>query len=362
MDEQAPASAPETVRGARPGGPDATGARALETLRLLVAIVNFRTSELVIDGLAALEPELAGLPRAHVVVVDNASGDGSVERLRAAIDERGWSGWCTLVASATNGGFSYGNNEAIRSAPTPRDYVLLLNPDTRIRPGAVRTLLAFMEERPDVGVAGSRLEDEDGTQQHSRYRFPSVLGELESTVRLGLVTRLASKRVVAPPLVTEAHACDWVAGASLILRREVLDAVGPLDERYFLYYEEVDFCRRVRDAGSACWYVPDARVVHHVGKSSGVTSREALRTRRPRYWFESRRRYFVEHHGRAYTLLADLAWIVGQSLWRLRVLVQRKHDPDPPHLLRDFLRFNVFSLDGWRRPRGDAGGGTEARR
>jgi len=346
-DEQAPGRAPETYGSERT---TASHGRAPETLRVLIAIVNYRTTELVVDGLVALEQELADLPGTHVVVVDNASGDGSAGRLRASIDERGWSAWCTLVASDTNGGFSYGNNTAMHAVDTHSDYVLLLNPDTRIRPGAVRTLLDFMEAHPAVGIAGSRLEDEDGTQQHSRYRFPSVLGELEATIRFGPVTRLASESVVAPPLVTEAHACDWVAGASMIIRQEVLDAVGTMDERYFLYFEEVDLCRRARDAGWACWYVPASRVVHLVGQSSGVTSRETALERRPRYWFESRRRYFVEHHGRAQTMLADLAWILGQSLWRVRATLQRKQDNDPPYLMRDFLHYNLFSADGWRTP------------
>ena len=344
-DRHAPALAPETDTG-----PALHGPRALETLRIAVAIVNYRTAALVVEGLAALEDELRDLPKLRVFVVDNASGDGSVEELARAIDENGWSAWCTLVPSKVNGGFSYGNNTAVRACETTQDYVLLLNPDTRVRPGAVRALVEFMEQNPSVGIAGSRLEDEDGTQQHSRYRFPSVLGELEATLRFGPVTRLLSGSVVAPPLVDEAHACDWVAGASMILRREALDAVGLMDESYFLYFEEVDLCRRARDAGWTCWYVPASRVVHHVGRSSGVTSRDVVRTRRPRYWFESRRRYFVDHHGRLTTALADAAWIFGMCCWRLRALLQNKPDIDPPHLVRDFVAYNFLSAAGWQRP------------
>jgi hypothetical protein len=330
---------------------NAPGSRPLDTLRVVIAIVNYRTSELVLEGLRALEEELASLAGTEVVVVDNASGDGSAESIREAIDENHWT-WCSLVASDKNGGFSYGNNTAVRATSTPSDYVLLLNPDTRIRPGAVRTLLAFMEAHPDVGIGGSRLEDEDGTQQHSRYRFPNALGEFEATIRFGPVTWLTSQSVVAPPLVNEAHACDWVAGASMIIRQDVFDAVGMMDERYFLYFEEVDLCHRARAAGWSCWYVPESRVVHLVGQSSGVTSRTAVLERRPRYWFESRRRYFVAHHGRLHMLLADLGWIIGQLTWRVRVALERKPDTDPPHLVRDFLRYNLFSIDGWRAPRG----------
>ena len=346
MPDQASAGAPSVAP--EPGA--SNGATDLTSARLLIAIVNYRTTELVLDGLEVLAEELRALPGARVVVVDNASGDGSAKRLRGAIEEHAWQGWCSLVASETNGGFAYGNNAAVRAASEPSDYVLLLNPDTRIRPGAIRTLLEFMLRNPRVGVGGSRLEDEDGTQQHSRFRFPNVLGELEATLRLGPLTRRIPGSVVAPPLVTEPHPCDWVAGASLIVRREVLDQVGPMDERYFLYFEEVDLCRRAQLAGWECWYVPDARIVHFVGKSSGVTARGAVLQRRPRYWFASRRRYFVQHHGRAYAALADVAWLVGMLGWRLRKALSKRSDTDPPHLIGDFVRYNFLSPSGWRRP------------
>jgi len=248
----------------------------------------------------------------------------------------------------SNGGFASGNNAAIRPAleasdPPSPDYVLLLNPDTIVRPGAVSALLEFMASHPEAGIAGSRLEDPDGTQQHSRYRFYSLWSELESALRIGLVTRLLRDRIVAPPLVDTAHPIDWVAGASMIVRRAVFEDIGLLDPGYFLYFEETDFCLRARRAGWTCWYVPRSRVVHLVGRSTGVTSTREPPRRRPRYWFESRRRYFVKGHGRLYALVVDGAWLLGHSLWRARRIVQGKPDTDPPHLLWDFLRFSRLS-------------------
>src|SRR5262249_17081759 len=131
----------------------------------------------------------------------------------------------------------------------------------------------------------------------------------------------------------------------MIVRREVFDRVGLMDERYFLYYEEVDFCLRSRRAGWPCWYVPASRVVHLVGQSSGVTDVKRPAKRRPRYWFESRSRYFRRNHGRVCKTLADLAWVFGFSLWRLRRRLQGKPDPDPPGLLGDFLRYNFLTPD-----------------
>jgi GT2 family glycosyltransferase len=128
----------------------------------------------------------------------------------------------------------------------------------------------------------------------------------------------------------------------MIVRREVFEAVGLFDDAYFMYFEEVDFCLRAGRAGWPCWYVPASRVVHLVGQASGVTDKAQSRKRRPAYWFESRRRYFVRNHGRVYAAVADAAWATGYALWRVRRAVQRKPDNDPAALLRDFIRHSVF--------------------
>jgi len=307
-----------------------------------IIIVNYRTADLTIDCLASIA---AGPPASpfRVVVVDNASPDDSVAILRNAIDRHRWDEWVTVVPLQTNGGFAYGNNRGIETvdlAETP--YVLLLNPDTIVRPGAIDALVNFMDDRPEVGIAGSRLEDPDATPQRSAFRFPSPLGELEAAARLGPISRLLRRWAVAPPPADQPHAADWVAGASMIIRREVLQAVGPLDERYFMYYEEVDFCRRARRAGWPCWYVPDSRVVHLVGQSSGVTDRRRPPQRRPAYWFESRRRYFVKNHGLPAAVAADLLWTAGHLLDRLRCALQRRPRQDPPRLLHDFLHHSTL--------------------
>lgn len=316
------------------------------TMRLLVAIVNYRTPRLVVDCLASLAPEVQALGNVRVVVADNASGDGSPERIRAAIEDHGWGGWASLLELDGNGGFSAGNNAVIAPAlasvdPPPPDYVLLLNSDTVVFANALGSLMEFMDARPDVGIAGSRLEDPDGAHQKSCFRFHSVLSEFDSGLKLGVVTRLLRNHVVTiPPQTDKAHAIDWVAGASMLVRREVFEEIGLLDPGYFLYFEESDFCLKARRAGWACWYVPTSRVLHLVGQSTGVTSiREAI-SRRPRYWFESRRRYFVKNHGRLYAFCADAAWVTGFALWRIRRVVQGKPDRDPPHMLWDFLRYN----------------------
>ncbi|MDB5296997.1 MAG: wbbL [Phycisphaerales bacterium] len=316
-------------------------------MRLLVVIVNFRSAGLCVDCLRSLAPEVAAVPGIRVVVTDNPSGDDSVATIGSAIAANGWADWCELKPLPRNGGFAYGNNEAIRPALAsndPPEYVLLLNPDTVVRPGAIGALLDFMDATPAAGLAGSRLEHPDGAPQRSAFRFPTVLSEVESGLRLGPVSKLLSGRVVAPPVPPgeDPVRTDWVAGASLIVRRAVFDAVGLLDDAYFMYFEEVDFCLRAARAGWPCWYVPASRVVHLVGQSSGVTDVKQANKRRPRYWFESRRRYFVRNHGRVKAAAADLLWMTSFLTFRARRRVQRKPDTDPQHLLGDFARNSVW--------------------
>jgi N-acetylglucosaminyl-diphospho-decaprenol L-rhamnosyltransferase len=147
---------------------------------------------------------------------------------------------------------------------------------------------------------------------------------------------------VARTMTGEEAQVDWLPGASMMIRREVFKSIGLMDEGYFLYYEETDFCLQARRANWSCWYVPQSRVMHIAGQSTGVTDRKAVPRRLPQYWFNSRRRYFTKNHGIFYAALADLAWTVGFVLWRLRRVVQRKPDTDPPKFLEDFLRNSVF--------------------
>jgi hypothetical protein len=128
----------------------------------------------------------------------------------------------------------------------------------------------------------------------------------------------------------------------MMIRREVLDAVGALDERYFMYYEEVDFTLRARRAGWTCWYVPASRVIHLAGRSSGVTDPRQVRRRRPGYWFESRRRYMLTHLGRRGALLADLAFAVGHMASLARCAVERRPSETPERFLRDFTRHSAL--------------------
>ena len=316
-------------------------------MKVLVVIVSYRVAHLTIDCLRSISNEISNLPGCHVAVCENGTGDDSAQRIEKTIEENGWGSWCSLTVLSTNLGFTGGNNVILRTAlqsAEPPQYVVLLNADTVVRPNAFKALADFLDKNPGVGIAGSRLEDPDGTPQRSAFRFPSPLGEFEASVNLGFVSRLLGPWVPAPPVSDEACQADWLAGASIIVRREVFRDIGLLDEGYFTFYEDVDFCFNARRAGWSIWYVPASRVVHLVGQSTGLTVRKPKR--QPAYAFEARRRYFLKNCGPLEATLADIGKILGLALWRLRVLLG-KPDFSPPHYLRDCIRHSVF-LTGYR--------------
>lgn len=345
-------------------------------MTLMIVIVNYKTPKLTVDALVSLEPEIAALNAGdevlegmavRVVVVENGSGDDSVHILRQAIAQHGWT-WCELLVQEKNLGFSGGNNVALRPAlALPRsiagggeagarpDYFVLLNPDTLVRPGGMRELVKFMQGHPEVGIAGSRLEDPDGTPQRSAFKFPHPWTELNDTLRIAFLEKSVPRSVMAPPVRSEAHLTDWVAGASMIIRPEVFEDIGLLDEGYFVYFEEVDFCLRasrvkrngkhgVRGGGGwECGYVPASRVVHLIGMASQVNNPSMVPKRRPRYWFDARKRFYRKNYGLVTSLLADLAWMSGYLVFRVRRWVQRRPTNDPPRFFRDFVRYTYFS-------------------
>lgn len=311
---------------------------------LAIIIVNFRTPGLVIDCLSSLAAEVAQIGDCRVVVADNFSGDDSVQQLEDAIASEGWGGWASVLPVPDNRGFAAGNNAAIRmlhESVRPPDYYCLLNPDTIVHPGAMRALLDFMTNHPAVGIAGSRLEHPDSTPQRSAFRFPGILSEFEAGARTGPITRLLHRWMVAPPVREDAHRTDWVSGACLCVRRSVLDAVGWMDERFFLYFEETDLCRRAARSGWPCWHVPASRVIHLEGQSTGFSGSRSRSRRMPPHWFQSRQYYYQKHHGRLYCWAAGLAWISGHLIWKLRTLIQRKPDDTPERYLSDLIGHSV---------------------
>ncbi|TWT44056.1 N-acetylglucosaminyl-diphospho-decaprenol L-rhamnosyltransferase [Phycisphaerae bacterium RAS1] len=313
--------------------------------RVLIVIVSYRVTELTIDCLRSLEAELRAAPGFHVAVCENGTGGDAPRRLAAAVAENGWDAWCTVSEVFPNRGFCGGNNVVLRewlSRPEPPEFYILLNADTIVRPGAMGALAEFMDAHPTVGIAGSRCEDRDGSPQVSAFRFQTALSELERGMKLGIVTRMLRRWVVPQPIPAGPISTDWVSGASMIIRRRVLEQVGLLDEGYYTYFDDIDLCFRARRSGWDVWHLPASRVVHLGGQSTGVDQRNCRPKRVPPYYHLARRRFFLKSYGRLHAALVDAAFILGFATWRLRRLIQRKPDNDPPKLLWDSLVYSVF--------------------
>ena len=311
---------------------------------ILAVILNYRTPEMTLRSARSVLQAMSGM-NGTLAIVDNASGDGSFEIIHAAALENGWiaSGRVEVIQSGHNGGFGAGNNVGINSqllSATPPDFYYIVNSDAFPKPNALRALLQHMSRSPETGIAGSYIFGEDGKVHSTAFRFPSILGELEEAACTGIITRLLRSKRVSVGKLEESQDVEWLAGASMLIRREMLEEVGLFDERFFLYYEETDLCRRALNHGWNAHYVRESEVMHIGSVSTGM--KKWART--PQYWFDSRLRYFTKTHGPVYAFVATLAHVSGALLYRLRRLVGRKPRLDPPHFLRDMISHYVRSI------------------
>ena len=286
--------------------------------------------------------DLDELSNAVVVVVDNDSGDGSFEALSAAFADATWMGRVVVVPSSHNGGFGYGVNVGVRhvlSGYGEPTFFYVLNPDATIDPGTLKGLVDFMRDHPEAGLAGNLVRNGPGDQT-TGFRFPSLLGELEASARLGLLSSLLRNHKVVMGS-TESGEVDWVSGVSMLFRSDVFSTVGLFDEAFFLYFEEVDLALRVKQAKWKIYFVHGVGVDHIGGLSTGFND---LQRRMPRYWFDSRRRYFVKHHGRLYAAGCDVAWLCGHAILKAKLKLLGQANPLRPYLGRDLFRYGVSNL------------------
>jgi N-acetylglucosaminyl-diphospho-decaprenol L-rhamnosyltransferase len=245
----------------------------------------------------------------ELIVVDNASTDGSPDMVRAEFPQ------VHLVVNAENRGFTAANNQGL--ALSQGRFLLLLNPDTEVMGDALAQMVAYMDDHADVGALGPQLRYADGSLQPSRRRFPTfATALLESTVlqQWWADNRVLRRYYMADTPDDAVQLVDWVVGACLLVRRQVYEQVSGLDEGFFMYSEELDWCKRIKDAGWAVAYLPTAIILHHEGKSS-----EQVVPARHIYFQSSKVRYFRKHHGALqaetlrWFLLATYVYQLGQE-------------------------------------------------
>lgn len=288
---------------------------------LAVSIINYRTGALTIACVQSVLADLADLPDGHaaeVVVVDNRSGDGSADEIAAWIAAQVPPVPVRLIRSATNSGFSGGHNQGIAAAPAA--FHLVLNSDAVLRPGFFRAMLAAAEAAPQAGLFAPRIDYDDGGQQVSCFRFPSPMSELIRGAATGPVTQFLARWDVPLGMPPRAEDIGWASFACILLRNAMFAEVGPMDEGYFLYFEDTEYCWRARRAGWRIAYVPAARAVHFRGGSGPVKALARARKRLPAYFYASRTRFFYQAYGRAGLLAANLLWHLGRGIALLRRL------------------------------------------
>lgn len=251
-------------------------------ITLSIVIVNWNTGQILLDCLESIYSDPPGFPF-EVFVVDNASTDGSALTAQSRYPQ------AKVILSDVNLGFARGNNRAIEQAQG--EFVLLLNPDTILKGGALQTLKQFLEDHPDCGAAGAMLLNPDGSLQYSCSPEPTLAREFLRLFHLGGV-RPDGYYNMGEWNTSEPRRVEVLLGACVMIRREALKQVGLLDEGFFMYSEEVDYCRRLRDAGWLIYWVPQAKVVHLGGQS---TRQAAVRMFLELY--KAKVQYFRKHHG-----------------------------------------------------------------
>jgi N-acetylglucosaminyl-diphospho-decaprenol L-rhamnosyltransferase len=270
--------------------------------RLSVITVNWNTSKLLRECLDSL---LAGemLLPTELLVVDNGSKDDSIEMLHRHFPD------VQRIENSTNLGFARANNQALARARG--SYILLLNSDTVVQPEALARLVSFMELHPDAGACGPRLLQASGRAQAFAFGSDPTPGYLMRRA-LG---RLISRRALHDWNTTQTQAVDWVAGTCLIVRRAAVAQVGPLDDKFYMYFEDVDWCRRMRQQGWNIYYHPEVSIMHLGGRSL-IQNPQA-----GKLYYDSLTYFYSKHYGK----MANLWLAVLLPLYRLATTRRLTH-------------------------------------
>ncbi len=270
---------------------------------LSIIIVSWNVCDLLRDCLASIQSNTLDI---QIIVVDSASEDNTVQMVKSEFPH------VLLLPQAENIGFTRGNNIGFEAA-TGR-YHLLLNPDTVILDNALERMVAYLDAHPDVGIVGPHTLNTDGTHQSTRRRFPTpALAFFESTWLQKFAPRSMLDRFYVRDIPDDAIAeVDWVQGSALMARRDVYAQIGGLDTGFVMFSEELDWCKRAKDAGWRVVYLGDTRIIHHGGASTGqVVAHKHI------YFQASKLRYFRKHHGVGVAwalrlfLLASYLWQIG---------------------------------------------------
>lgn len=269
---------------------------------LSIIIVSWKVKEKLKNNLIKIFASDPGL-NFEVFVVDNNSGDGTVEMVQQEFPQ------VKLIANSNNLGFAKANNQAIKYI-TGR-YVLLLNPDMQIFPDTLNNMTGWMDNHPEAWVAGCHLIDDRGQTIPQVRRFPQLGDQLAIVLKLPhLWPSILDKYILKNFDYNKAAKVDSLRGGFFMIRNEVLDKIGILDERFFIWFEEVDYCQRVAKAGGEVWYTPAAECVDYIGQSF----KQVKASQSQKYFRDSMLKYFQKWHPGWQYMILKIAWPVGMMM------------------------------------------------
>lgn len=295
--------------------------------RIAVSIINYRTGDMTIAAVQSVLDDL-GERDGDVIVIDNASGDGSAELIADWITAKGDSR-IRLIQSNQNSGFSGGHNQGMAAAPDAEFY-LVLNSDALLRPGFFDAMLLAANRDPKVGLIAPQLEYDDGEVQISCFRFTGPISEIIRGAATGVVTKFLKRHVIAIPNPPAPELIEWASFACILLRAKMVREIGPMDEGYFLYFEDAEYTLRARRAKWNVVHTAQARAVHFRGGSGPVKQNQSEKKRLPVYYWRSRTRFLRQAHGVSGPFLGNLGWMLGRTIAQARRLTH-----SAPHTIHE---------------------------
>lgn len=285
--------------------------------KLTISIVNYNGGKYLLSCLESLE-KVKGELEFDVFIIDNASSDGSIEEAKKKFPK------FSYILNSENLGFGKAHNLVLKKAKTP--YILTLNPDSEVPPGTLSYMLDFMDKNPDVGVSSPRVEKSDGTLDIASHRgFPTPWASF-------LYFFLKNDRLyhLTDRDMTKTHEVDAVVGAFMLMRKSVLEIVGYFDEDYFLYGEDIDLCFRIKQKGFKIMYVPEVKILHVKGVSSGIKKHSQEKSRATQetrslalgHFYKTMKIFYKKHYAKKYPFL--LNWLVYLGIDTKWWLAKRK--------------------------------------
>ncbi|MEM8772188.1 MAG: glycosyltransferase family 2 protein [Pseudomonadota bacterium] len=310
--------------------------------RIAVVMVNYGAADFIIAHMAKTLAAIEPFENATVYIIDNASpGGDDLLKLQAYADQPEAQGRVVVIDSGANLGFAGGNNCAFKTFGEARpDYVFFLNPDAYPEPDAVTLLAETLAKNPDAAIAAPRILNEAGETEISYFQFPSVLSQFSSESELSLFQDRTGWRVLDLDAAPETVETDWVSGAAFLLRMDAADA-PPMDDGYFLYFEETDMMRSLSEKKWRTLLAPRAAVTHIGGLTTGA---DADAKRLPSHWYASWRRYFVKHFGRSGAIAAAALKLSGYGAYRIKLALHGAKPRRPEYYMSDFLRYAVWPI------------------